>query len=230
MYDHAHERHNTHWVNPVHECLYYTGKEPEKHVWCDEVKLMHYPDNKKGRNYLPLLELAVAEKPEEARNYFYLGREYMFAGQWEKSIPMLQKYLDLAWWKEERGAAMRFIARGHKALGKAQEAKGWLYRAIAETPGLREPYTELAKLLFEDKNWEGVWHMVCEAFKIKERSSYINDPMCWDYTLWDLGALGEYYTGLKEVSLEYAKKALELRPGDNRLIKNVELIENALRS
>ncbi len=229
MYDHAHERHHTVWVNPVHECLRYTGTKPEQHIWCAEVKLMHYPDRTKSRNYLPLLELAVDEKPEEARNYFYLGREYMFASQWEKSIAMLQKYLDLAWWKEERGAAMRFIARGYKALDKKQEAKGWLYRAIAETPGLREPYTELAKLFFEERNWEGIWHMVCEAFKITERSAYINDPMCWDYTLWDLGALGAYYTGLKEISLEYAMKALDLRPNDTRLKKNVELLENALK-
>ena len=229
MYDHAHGRHDSEWVNPVHECLRYIGKAPEQHVWCPDVKLMHYPDKTKSRSYyLPLLELAVAEKPNEARNYFYLGREYMFVRQWEKSIPMLETYLKLSHWKEERGAAMRFIARGCKALGKTQEAKGWLYRAIVETPHLREPYTEMAKLFYDEHNWAGIWHMVSEAFKIKERSAYINDPMCWNYTLFDLGALGAYYIGLKEASLEYAKKALAMRPDDDRLKGNVTLIEKAL--
>jgi tetratricopeptide (TPR) repeat protein len=190
---------------------------------------MHYPDRSKSRGYyLPLLELAVAEKPDEPRNYFYLGREYMFVSQWEKSIPTLQKYLELSTWKEERGAAMRFIARGCKALGKLQEARGWLYRAIAETPGLREPYTEMAKLFYDERNWAGIWHMVSEAFKITERSAYINDPMCWDYTLCDLASLGAYYIGLKDVSLDYARKALEMRPDDARLKNNVALIEKAL--
>lgn len=229
MYDHIHGRHNTEWVNPVHECLRYIGKAPEQHIWCPEVKLMHYPDKTKSRSYyLPLLELAVAENPEDARNYHYLGREYMFTQQWEKSIPMLQKHLELASWKEERSASMRFIARGYKALGNAQEAKGWLYRAIAETPGLREPYTEMAKLFYDERNWAGIWHMVSEALNIKERSAYINDPMCWDYTLYDLGSLGAYYIGLKEVSLEYANKALDMCPDDDRLKNNVALIEKAL--
>ena len=229
LYDHIHGRHTDEWINPVHECLRYIGKEPEQHVWCPEVKLMHYPDPAKSRSYyLPLLELAVDENPKEARNYHYLGREYMYAGQWEKSIPMLQKYLELAGWKEERSASMRFIARDYRAMGKAQEAKSWLYRAIAETPGLREPYTEMAKLLYDAQDWPGIWHMVSDALKIKERSSYINEPFCWDYTLFDLGALSAFYLGLKEIALEYAKKALELRPGDGRLKNNVTLIEQVL--
>ncbi len=229
LYDHIHARHTDEWVNPVHECLKYIGKGPEQHVWCPEVKLKHYPDPTKSRSgYLPLLELAVAESPGEARNYHYLGREYMFAAQWEKSIPMLEKYLELSHWKEERSASMRFIARNYKALGKVQEAKSWLYRAIAETPLLREPYTEMAKLLYEEKDWAGVWHMVSDALKITERSSYINEPFCWDFTLHDLGALGAYYLGLKEKALEYARTALEMRPGDERLKSNVSLIENAL--
>jgi|AGTN01.2.fsa_nt_gi Glycosyltransferases involved in cell wall biogenesis len=229
LYDHIHARHTDQWVNPVHECLNYIGRDKEQHVWCPDVKLGHYPDPAKNRSgYLPLLELAVAEQPEEPRNYHYLGREYMFAGQWEKSIPMLEKYLQMADWKEERGASMRFIARDHKALGRVQEAKCWLYRALAETPGLREPYTEMARLLYDEKDWAGVWHMVSDALKIKERSAYINEPWCWDYTLYDLGALGAYYLGLREISLEYANTALAMRPGDGRLKSNVALIGNAL--
>lgn len=112
MYDHAHGRHNTDWVNPVHECLRYIGKEPEQHVWCPEVELLHYPDPAKSRSYyLPLLELAVAEKPNETRNYFYLGREYMFHNRSEKSIAMLKEYLDMASWKEERGGDALHRAR-----------------------------------------------------------------------------------------------------------------------
>ena len=198
-------------------------------MWCPEVKLKHYPDPSKSRSYyLPLLELAVAEKPEEARNYHYLGREYMFVGQWEKSIQMLQKHLQLAGWKEERSASMRFLARDCRALDRVQETKSWLYRAIAETPGIREPYTEMAKLMYDEEDWPGIWHMVSDALKIAERSSYINEPWCWDYTLYDLGALASYYLGLKKVSLEYAKKALEMRPGDGRLQSNLALIEKDL--
>ncbi|ACV63878.1 glycosyl transferase family 2 [Desulfofarcimen acetoxidans DSM 771] len=228
-YDRIHSRQGYKWVNPVHECLSFIGDGVEKFVWCPYVRLLHYPDSSKDRSsYLTLLELAVAERPEDPRNYHYLGREYMFAGMWNECIENLKKHLSLpnSCWKEERSASMRFIARAFKAQVNYIEAKSWLYKAIAETPYLREPYVEMAKLMYEDKDWAGIYHMVMEALKIKERSTYINDAWCWDYTIYDLGALACYYLGLTGASLEYAQIALEMSPNDERLKSNYEIIKN----
>lgn len=43
--------------------------------------------SKSRAQYLPLLELSVQEDPEDDRNMHYLGREYMFRGQWERPSP-----------------------------------------------------------------------------------------------------------------------------------------------
>lgn len=68
------------WVNPVHEVLQYQGNK-ESYVTTDELIVNHYPDQTKSRgSYLPLLELAVKENPENDRNMHYLGREYMYYG------------------------------------------------------------------------------------------------------------------------------------------------------
>jgi len=123
---------------------------------------------------------------------------------------------------------MRFIARAYKAKGNEAESKAWLYKAIAETPHLREPYVEMAKLMYDRKDWAGIYHMVADALDIKERSTYINDAWCWDYTLYDLGALSAYYLGMKERSLDFAAKALELSPKDERLKNNLEIIRKSL--
>ncbi|MHB1313874.1 MAG: tetratricopeptide repeat-containing glycosyltransferase [Christensenellales bacterium] len=230
-YDRIHARKGYEWVNPIHECLKYLGDVAEKCIWCPDVRLLHYPDNTKSRSYyLPLLELAVLEKPEEPRNYHYLGREYMFAGMWDRCIDNLKKHLSLpnSFWNEERSASMRFIARAYKAKENYIEAKAWLYKAIAEAPHLREPYVEMAKLMYEKKDWAGIYHMVTDALNIKERSVYINDAWCWDYTLYDFGALSAYYLGMKELSLGFAGKALELSPQDERLKNNFKIIQQAL--
>lgn len=224
-----HARFGYKWINPTHECLTYLGNGVEKFVRCTDVKLLHYPDKSKDRSFnLGLLELAVKENPQEPRNHHYLGREYMFYGKWSQCIDTLNKHLTLpnSCWKEERSASMRFIARAYKAKDNIGEAKNWLYKAIAETPYLREPYVEMAKLFYEEKNWIGIYHMVNEALKIKERSTYINETYCWDYTLYDLGAIACYYLGMMEQSESYARTALEMNPNDERLKNNYNLIRN----
>lgn len=72
------------WKGAVHEVLEYTGEGTEQFVDAEGVQLDHHPDPSKSRGqYLPLLELAVHEEPDNDRNRHYLGREYMFRGEWE---------------------------------------------------------------------------------------------------------------------------------------------------
>jgi tetratricopeptide (TPR) repeat protein len=147
---------------------------------------------------------------------------------WDNCIEALKKHLSLpdSTWNEERCASLRFIARALKAQNRITEAKGWLYKAIAEAPHLREPYVDMIRLMYTEKDWPGIYHMFMDTLKIKERSSYINEPYCWDYTLYDYGALACYYLELKEQALQYAKIALDMNPEDERLKSNYELIKN----
>ena len=225
--DRIHARHDYHWIYPTHECLKYTGDDTEQYVWCPDVRLEHYPDMSKDRSFnLELLELAVKEWPEDPRNYHYLGREYMFAGMWDQGIETLKKHIAMpnSKWRAERSRSMRFIARCYKAKSDRQEARSWYYRAMAEAPGLREPYVEMAKLMYDNKEWAGIYHMVVEALGIKDRAAYVNDAFCWDYTIYDLGALSCYYLGLREKALEFAKIAMDMEPDNERLQRNYDII------
>ncbi|MGG0284330.1 glycosyltransferase [Peribacillus butanolivorans] len=224
-----HRRHGFRWVHPVHEVLYYYGSDLEKTVWDNTIQLNHFPDNTKSRGqYLPLLELAVKEDPDYVVNVFYLGREYMYYEMFDKCIETLNNYLLMpaASWIDQRSASMRYIARAYKQKGIHEEAKKWLYKAIAEAPHLREPYVEMAKFAHLDKDWPRVYHMVEEALKIKsKKASYMNEAFAWNHTIYDLGALSCYNLGLIQKSYEFAKIATELAPGDERLENNLNIIE-----
>lgn len=233
MYDRIHARHDYEWVNPTHECLSYLGNEKEIYAWCPDVRLQHYPDPAKDRSFnLPLLELAIEERPNDVRNYHYLGREYMYAGMWNKCIDTLTKHVTMpnSYWRDEKSASMRFIARAFRALNNDVEAKSWLYRAIAETPYAREPYVEMARLMYDKKDWIGLYHIVNDGLSIKERTSYMNETWSWDFTLYDYGAIACYNIGLKDKALEYAKTAYDMSPDDERLKNNFELIKNSISS
>lgn len=159
---------------------------------------------------------------------FWLGREYMYNGKHDLCIQTLKEHLCLptATWDEERSASMRFIGVSYAAMGNRQEAKAWLFRAIAECPEAREPYLQLARLGYGEANWLLTYAMAKKGLEIPEKSgSYLVEPECWGYALYDLGAISAYHLGLYAESREYAVKALEKDAGNERLKANLGLIE-----
>jgi len=234
QYFKVHTRQGFVWKEPIHEYLRYVGEGCNQTVFIEGMVLNHYPDPSKSRgSYLNLLELAVNEDPENDRNCYYLGREYMYKGDWKKCIETLKRHLALpsATWNEERCASMRWIALSYLRLGDSKESFRWYLRAVAEAPYLREPYIECAKMGYELQNWPVVLCMVEEALKIREKSTtYVNMGYSWDYTPYDLGALACYYLSMYDRSLEYAREALLKSPEDPRLQNNLKLIENKIKS
>lgn len=226
--DKIHSRKGYIWRHPVHETLYYEGDGKEKRKVNEKLVMNHYPDSTKSRNqYLELLELAVKEDPENDRNMHYLGREYMYKQRWDDCINILIKHLNLksATWSEERCASMRFIARSYVALGRYEEAKMWLLKAIHEAPHTREPYVEYAMLHFNLNSWLNVEQALLMALNIKERTnSYINESFCWDSTIYDLLSVASYHLGKKEQAIEMINKAIELDPKNKRLEDNKKII------
>lgn len=223
--DKVHRRDGCKWVNPVHEVLDF-GKN-EKQIFTDNLIINHYPDRSKSRgSYLPLLELAVKENPQNDRNVHYLGREYMYYGKWNDAIDMLIRHLSLksATWKDERCASMRFIARCYKNLNRYEEAKMWLTKAIEEAPYLRDPYVEMALLYYSLEDYNNVIYYANKALEIKENTkSYINEVFSYDETINDLLSIAYYNIGNLDKAILNAKEALKINPNNKRIKDNLEL-------
>ena len=224
-----HSRYNFKWVNPVHEVLKYSGGI-ENVLLTDNVILNHYPDSNKSRGgYLSLLELSIKEDPLNDRNMHYLGREYMYYSRWNDCIDILIRHLNMesAIWKDERCASMRFISRSYIHLGRYDEARNWLDKAICEAPYLREPYVEMAFLEYNLGNYHEVIYNCLKALSIKDKKrSYINEIFCYNNTIDDLLSIAYYNFGLYNESLFYIARALEYNPNDSRLIENRKFIIN----
>ena len=224
-----HARRGYRWTHPVHEVLErQEGWGPGRKCTAEGVQLDHHADPAKSRGqYLPLLELSVAEAPEDDRNTHYLGREYLFYGRWDDCIRTLERHLSLptAVWADERCASMRFLARAWRQKGRPEQARWWLWRAIGEAPHLREPYLELARLLYEEAEWDGVVYLCRQALAITDRpQTYICEAEAWGSLPWDLLSLGLYHTGRRGEALEAARQALALSPEDGRIRDNVAFL------
>ena len=111
---------------------------------CDEIVIAELQDRSKTarQQYLPLMEVAHKEDPDDAQICFWLGRDLTWAKQPERASELLQRYLALpsSTWGEERSEAMRCLARAQP------EAKmSWLDKARLEAPHRREIWADLGR-------------------------------------------------------------------------------------
>jgi glycosyltransferase involved in cell wall biosynthesis len=212
--DKIHARKNYYWHHPVHEVL--KSNSDEVQHWVDVI-IHHHPDQGKSRSqYLPLLELAVKEDPDDDRNRFYLGRELMFNQRHSEAVPHLLVHLQLSKWKPERATSMRYLSR------MTPERLEWLLRACAEAPGRREPWVELAQHYYAEHNWPGCYHASSEALKIKEKPlEYLCEAEAWGALPYDLHSISAWHIGAVDTALDSAISAYQIS-GEERIEKNIQ--------
>lgn len=214
--DKIHSRHGYRWKHPVHEVLIREGGE-ETQAWCD-VKIHHHPDDTKSRSqYLPLLELAVKEDPDDDRNAHYLAREYYFNNKHEKAEAEFHRHLSLprAKWKAERAQSYRY-------LYKITKDPVMLAMAAIEDPARREPHVDLAFHHYELGNWGQSYAAAETALTVKDRPlEYLVEPYAWGALPYDLAAIAAHNLGIRDKAVFYGEEAVKLSPNDDRLIDNL---------
>jgi glycosyltransferase involved in cell wall biosynthesis len=215
--DKIHARKNYYWHHPVHEVL--KSNNGEIQSWVD-IEIRHYPDHSKSRSqYLPLLEIAVEEDPNDDRNRFYLGRELMFNNRKQEAKEHLLEHLKLSTWKPERATSMRYLSR------VTPDRLEWLLRACAEAPDRREPWVELSQFYYDTKNWAGCYFATKQALSITEKPlEYLCEADAWGSLPWDLNSIGAWHISIKKEAIYSVIKALEIMGHDDRLIKNLDFM------
>ncbi|UGY22000.1 FkbM family methyltransferase [Bradyrhizobium septentrionale] len=215
-----HQRWGYRFRRPVHEHLVFTGTN-ELTRDCADIIIHHLQDHTKTtRNrYLPLMEVAQKEDPEDAQICFWLGRDYMWANQHERSIELLQRYLMLpsSTWTDERSEAMRYLARM-----QPDKKMQWLDKARIEAPRRREIWLELAEELHGRAEWANLfWACVNGIETTQSTGSYLDDAHCWGSRLFDLGAIAAWHLNVMDRAVEWGRKACELDPSNQRLQNNL---------
>lgn len=213
--DKIHSRHNYRWRHPVHEVL-----QPvdcvESQFWVDGLVIHHYPDSSKSRGqYFDLLKLAVAEKPDDDRNQFYLGREYFYHQMFDDAMRHLKVAVDLSGWPPERAAAFRMM---YRMTGDPS----YLFDALRADPTRRENLVAMAQYYYESKNWAACKQFCQCALNISVKPlDYLCEPDVWGWLPHDLMAVASYYLGDHVSAYRYGLEAVRLNPSDDRLQNNL---------
>lgn len=219
--DKIHARKGYRWTHPVHEVL--TPTIDEVQGWVG-LEIHHYPDSTKSRSqYLPLLELAIKERPDDDRNRFYLGRELMFHGRFDEAKVHLEKHLELSKWAPERATCMRYLG---KITGEQEK---WLLRACGEAPYRREPWVDLSLYYYSQNDWNGCAMAAMKAISITEKPlEYLCEQEAWGSLPYDLAGIAYWYLGVQEKALMYTDTALKLDPDNARIRSNHQLMAQSI--
>jgi glycosyltransferase involved in cell wall biosynthesis len=228
-YEKIHARHGYHWHHPCHEYPRADGRIQEVYAYTDKLLVSHHPDPTKSRGqYLDLLAVSVQEDPNCPRNAFYYARELSFHGHWEQCVQECRRYLALpgATWANERCYAYRVIGKAYLELGNPQEAEKAFHAACAEAPNTREPWCELAMMLYRQQRWPECFAMSMRALQITDREMvYTCDPAVWGFWAHDLAAIAAWNMGVKDIARQQAHLALQHAPDDERLRANLAMME-----
>lgn len=222
----CHARHGYTWQCPIHEALVWRGEGHEHVKAVPSLRVHHWPDTSKSRSdYLPLLELAFAEAPHDARRLHYLGREYWYAGRAERARAALLAHIksENAHYAE-RAESMRILAK----LCDEPEKTAWLMRACAEDPGRRDQWVDLAEARRVAQDYAGGVAAATRALAITDPFSYITYPEAWGSRPHDELAVSAYYLGLLDVAIRQAENALGYEPENPRLIENLRLMQGGM--
>lgn len=228
-YEKIHARHGYMWHHPCHEYPIHDGRITEIWAQTDMLLAVHMPDPTKSRGqYMDLLELSVKEDPRCPRNAFYYARELSFHSRWTESIEAIDRYLKMpeATWPNERCYAYRTAARCWTELGNLAEAEKNYHLACGEAPNTREPWCELAKLMYMQHRWAECFAYSMRALQIVDREQvYTCDPEVWGHWAHDLAAISAHWLGMKEIAIQQGKLAIEKSPNELRLRDNLMYYE-----
>lgn len=231
-YEKIHAKHGYMWHHPCHEYPVPDGRITEVWAQTDMLLAVHMPDPTKSRGqYLDLLELSVKEDPDCPRNAFYYARELSFHAKWQQAINACNKYLKLprATWENERCYAYRVMGRCYSELGDPWNAEKAFQMAASEAPNTREPWCELATLMYRQHRWEECFAYAMRALRITDMAKvYTCDPAVWGSQPHDFAAISAYHLGIFETAKTQALLAIEKSPEDERLKSNLKFIEEAL--
>jgi glycosyltransferase involved in cell wall biosynthesis len=215
-----HRRWGYRFKRPVHEALFYVAGE-EVTLSVDDIVIHHVQDRGKATRaqYLPLLELAYKEDPHDSQISFWLGRDLMWANQRERGSEVMQHYLALpsSTWREERSEAMRYLSQM-----QPNKKLFWLDKARIEAPHRRENWLDLAEEFHDQSDWLNLFWACSNGIEKTHRTdSYLDDPHCWGFRLFDLGAIASWHLNIMDRAVEWGCKALELDPANHRLQNNL---------
>lgn len=218
---------NLKWQEPIHEYLPLASSFKK-----EDIEIHHNKIHDSSSRNIPILEDIVKKKPNNARNVFYLGKEYFDASQFEEAIPLLERYVKMPdGWSENKYNAYLKIASYYKNNKKFDKAIENTFEAIKLEPLKAKAYCHMGDIYMDKKDIS----LAIQYYKfttVTERPEEALDIIEPKYHTWlpHLQLCLAYNAiGKVDKAAEHNEIALSYRPEDSRMLNNKAIFKRHLK-
>lgn len=170
------------------------------------------------------LEQDVEENPGDPRPVYYLARQYLYLGELVLAKGFFRAYLKMPEAKNP-GAVWCFLVQVYGREGDREAQINALYRACEADPHKRNPWGQLAALYYEQSKYHLAAALLRCVLALPMLQDVYVDYLWFGWLTWDYLARCMYHLGRYKEGIEYAARAVELSPGDERLVENLAAFE-----
>jgi glycosyltransferase involved in cell wall biosynthesis len=230
------------WFSPVHEVLVNKDNFKIQLICDDSIVYKHKRQfsNKimeSGRNLRILKKFIENNGKDDARQYYYIGLEYLNNGLVQEGIDHLVKYNGMSGWDDERVMACLKLAEVYQNLGQYEEALKWAFKCVEINEFWSEGYFAVGKMFYflamkdeatAARNWQRCIHFIKTGLSFPPTKTllFIN-PLERDHEIHKFLNIAYNKIGDVKSALESCNTALS-RKYDESLNVNKKLYEEFL--
>jgi glycosyltransferase involved in cell wall biosynthesis len=218
-----HPRKGFYWKYPIHEVILCSEPSPPRRDVID-LEVEHLQDLSKERtSYLPLLELAVREMPNDWRMNHYLNREYFNRRDWLAVLRSAYQTVSIpGGWDIERASTCMWASEASNNLGLNELAIEWARKATEAAPKFYEAWHWRAHVAHLNQNWEECFTFASKIHETSRQEHHLVRASVWEWWGNDLIALASSKLGNYKNAVHYGQLALWANPKAPRLLKNLD--------
>lgn len=106
------------------------------------------------RNHIALLYEYLKTNGKDARTTYYLGTEFFNRRMYRECIAIMQEYVKVGGWDEERYRAWIRMAEAYHQLGDKESSRNAYLSAQKELPAYPDAYLGLGESYYSEEDWE----------------------------------------------------------------------------
>jgi tetratricopeptide (TPR) repeat protein len=211
------------WKAKLHETLAETRMV--RRVRTGDFAVVHHASDKRKdasieRNIRIMEQMLDEEKDNvDARTLFYLGTTYVDAGRYGEAIELLEAYLKVSGWDQERAQAHVWLGRIQRDQRKDNtKAVEHFLQALYENPKEATAFVELGSVEMANERWTKaiMWLEQALIIKMPKDTSLVVNPLENTYRTYMMLAECHLEVGGLDIDLaiKLAEEALRIRPDE----------------
>lgn len=225
------------WKGKLHETLIPKGQV--QNVFTKKIIVNHHPDpkvfNEGLKRNIEILEQAyhdeVVEKKVDPRTQYYLARCYYDDKQFEKAAVLLESYVKVSGWDEERAMAYNYLAEIARQAKDFDKAVEYLLQSIKERPEFPTWYISLGSIYAQKEDWDRALFYVKQGLALDQpKTSMVLTPRDDKLRALETVFIACMAKNMLKEANSAAKQILHFFPEDKDILARVEYTEHLMKN